>query len=57
MNKKQKHIDYQDWLLEELADPETALAYLNQAVKDSDPTALLIVMKDVLEAQNKLFRA
>lgn len=51
MNKKQKHIDYQDWLLEELTDPETALAYLNEALKDADPKVFLIAIKDVLEAQ------
>lgn len=52
MTKKQKHIDYQDWLLEELRDPKLALAYLNEALKDVDQKVFLTAMKDVLEAQN-----
>lgn len=52
MNKKQKHIAYQDWLLEELKDPELALAYLNEALKDPDQRVFLTAIKDILEAQD-----
>lgn len=51
MNKKRKHIHYQEWLSEELKDPKLALAYLNEALKDEDQRVLLLALKDVLEAQ------
>ena len=52
MSKKQKHIDYQDWLIDELKDPKLALAYLNEALKDPDQKVFLTAIKDVLEAQD-----
>lgn len=51
--KKQKHVDYQEWLLQELQDPKLALAYLNEALMDEDQRVFLIALKDVLEAQNE----
>jgi probable addiction module antidote protein len=54
MNKKIKtnHIDYKEWLLQELQDPKLALDYLNEALADEDQTVFLIALKDVLEAQD-----
>ena len=36
---------------QELQDPKLALAYLNEALADDDPTVFFIALKDVLEAQ------
>lgn len=33
--KKRKHIDYQEWLMDELHDPKQALSYLNEALADN----------------------
>lgn len=52
MIKKQKHRDYQEWLIDDLKDPKLALAYLNEALKDADQRVFLIAIKDVLEAQD-----
>ncbi len=49
--EKKKHINYEEWVLEELQDPKLALAYLNEALTDNDPTVFFIALKDVLEAQ------
>lgn len=49
--KKKKHIDYQEWVSQELQDPKLALAYLNESLTDDDPTVFFIALKDVLEAQ------
>lgn len=48
---KKNYINYKDWLLEELQDPELALNYLNETLKDEDRNVFLIALKDVLEAQ------
>lgn len=55
--KKQKHTDYQEWLMGELKDPKLALAYLNEALKDKDERVFLMAMKDVLEARGDDFSA
>ncbi|OGB86290.1 hypothetical protein A3J41_01555 [candidate division TM6 bacterium RIFCSPHIGHO2_12_FULL_38_8] len=47
---KRKHIDYHDWLNEELKDPKLAIAYLNEALKDEDERMFLIAFKKVLKA-------
>lgn len=53
MNKKKKKIqDYQEWLVEKLKDPKLALAYLNEALLDTDKKVFLIALKDVLAAQD-----
>ena len=49
MNKR--HIDFNDYLIERLQDPELALAYLNEALKDEDPRVFLLALKRVVEAQ------
>jgi probable addiction module antidote protein len=51
MTERKKYADYQDWLLEELQDPQLALAYLNKALTDKDPRVFLVALKDVLEAR------
>lgn len=52
MNKKKKKSqDYQEWLVEKLKDPKLALAYLNEALMDTDKKVFLIALKDVLAAQ------
>ena len=48
---KNKHKDFQEYLLHALQDPETALAYLNEALLDDDQRVFLLALKDVLEAQ------
>lgn len=48
---KKKHIDYQEYLIESLHDPEEAQAYLNAALMDDNPGVFLLALKNVLEAQ------
>ncbi|MEI8295697.1 MAG: addiction module antidote protein [Alphaproteobacteria bacterium] len=50
--------NFQDMLLEELKDPETAQAYLSVALEeyeqDKDVSAFLMALRDVAEAQGGL---
>ena len=52
MRKKRK---YRDYLIEELSDPEEAIAYLQTSLeeyqKDGDTLALLIEIQSIAEAQ------
>jgi len=48
---KRKHVDYQEYLIESLRDPEQALAYLNACLEDEDERVFLLALKDVFEAQ------
>jgi len=48
---KTKHKDFQEYLLQALQDPKTALAYLNEALLDEDQRVFLLALKNVLEAQ------
>lgn len=50
-NKKRRHGDYQEYLLERLQNPKLALAYLNEALMDEDQRVFLLALKDVLAAQ------
>lgn len=43
--------EYNELLLEQLQDPELALAYLNEAFHDEDQRVFLLALKNVLEAQ------
>lgn len=43
--------DYQEKLIDDLQDPEEALAYLNAASMDEDPRVFLLALKHVLQAQ------
>lgn len=49
--KTQVHLDYDDYLNEQLEDIEFALAYLIEASKDDDPRVLLLAMKRVKDAR------
>lgn len=54
MTKKiQRHKKFEDFLQEELQDPEVAMGYLNEALADEDPHIFLIALKDVINAQQK----
>ena len=44
-------VDYKTGLLEDLQDPEEALAYLNAALEDEDPRVFLLALRDVAEAR------
>jgi len=48
---KKKFRDYEEKLIQDLQDPEEALAYLNEAFKDEDPRIFLLALKHVYEAQ------
>jgi probable addiction module antidote protein len=55
--KNARGVSYDDWLMDELKDPELAVAYLNNALKNSlhgdDPLALdllLLALRNVVQA-------
>lgn len=50
---KKIYKDYKELLFEDLQDPEFALGYLNETLKDKDRKVFLIALSDVLEAQKK----
>lgn len=50
---KRKFRDYEEKLLQDLQDPELAIAYLNVALMDEDPRIFLLALKDVCEAQGE----
>ncbi len=43
--------NYKEHLLKQLQDPEEAAAYLNAALQEEDPTAFLLALHDIAEAQ------
>ncbi|MFI5334643.1 MAG: addiction module antidote protein [Chlamydiales bacterium] len=47
---RKKSMDYKEYLLERLQDPEEAAAYLNAALDDEDPEIFLLALKDIAEA-------
>lgn len=47
-------IDYQEKLLQDLQDPQEAMAYLNAALMDEDPRIFLLALKNVVAAQGKV---
>lgn len=52
MSPRTKSKSYQDELLEALADPEEAVAYLNAALEEADmPEVFLLALRNVAEAQ------
>lgn len=53
IKKKKVYRDYLEFLDEELQDPEVALGYLNETLKDKDHNVFLTALRDVLRAQNK----
>ena len=44
-------VDYRIGLLEDLADPAEAAAYLNAALEDGDQQVFLLALRDVAEAR------
>ncbi len=46
-----KSVDYQDYLIESLKDPEEAAAYLNAALEENDIDLFLVALKKVVQAQ------
>lgn len=51
--KLKKYKNYHDFIIDELADPVFATAYLNEALMEPDGKMFLIALKNVLEAQEK----
>lgn len=49
--KKIVYRDFQEFLLENLQDPEEAAAYLKAALADEDERIFLLALRDVLEAR------
>ena len=47
---KRNFRDYQEKLLQDLQDPELASAYLNVSLKDEDPRAFLLALKNVYDS-------
>ena len=52
---KVRCVDYRESLLQDLQNPEEALAYLNAALIDENQEVFLLALKDVLEAQGGSF--
>ena len=46
-----KSIQYQDYLIKTLQDPEEAAGYLNTALKGSDISVFLLALQNVVQAQ------
>lgn len=46
-----KTINYQDYLLESLKDPEEAIGYLNAALEGGDLKVFLLALRNVIEAR------
>ncbi|MBL0941921.1 MAG: putative addiction module antidote protein [Alphaproteobacteria bacterium] len=45
-----KSIPYKDYLKETLKDPQEAAAYLDEALKDNDPSVFTLALRDVVDA-------
>lgn len=50
MNAK-KSVDYQDYLIESLKNPEEAAGYLSTALESRDTTIFLLALQNVIQAQ------
>ena len=46
-----KSIDYQNYLIESLKDPEEAAGYLNAALEGRDTSVFLLALQNVIQAQ------
>ena len=51
MSTNKKSIDYQDYLIESLKDPEEAIGYLNAALMGGDISVFLLALQNVIQAQ------
>ena len=49
-------VDYNEWLYEQLKDPELASGYLNDALKEGDKDGFLLALKQVLIAQGGMMK-
>ena len=49
--KNRKFVNYEQELHTLLQDPQEALEYLNDALKDEDERVFLLALKDILEAE------
>ena len=50
---KKQFRDYQEKLLQDLQDPESACAYLSEALQDEDHRMFLLALKNVCEVQGE----
>ena len=53
MTKKRIHRDFQEFLQENLQDPQEAAAYLKAALADEDERVFLLALRDVLDARGE----
>jgi probable addiction module antidote protein len=51
IRKKRVHRNFQEFLLENLQNPQEAAAYLKAALEDEDERVFLLALRDVLEAR------
>ena len=49
--KKRTYRDFQEIILENMQDPQEAIAYLKAALADDDERVFLLALRDVLEAR------
>lgn len=53
MNNKREHLDYNEFLNDELKDSQEAIAYLQEALKDEDERVFLLALKHVIDAHGE----
>lgn len=51
MKTNKKSINYQNYLIESLKDPEEAAGYLNAALEGMDTSIFLLALQNVIQAQ------
>lgn len=54
MTKQRKFREFKDIIKEDLQNPEFAALYINEAIKSGEQRALLIALRDVLEARGNI---
>ncbi|MBF0231398.1 MAG: hypothetical protein HQK63_17700 [Desulfamplus sp.] len=45
-----KSVSHEDWLIEKLKDPQYALSYLMEALRDGNQDVIHLALQDVLKA-------
>jgi probable addiction module antidote protein len=55
--KKRVHRDFEEFILEQLQDPQEAAAYLKMALADEDEGVFLLALRNVALARCKTFNA
>lgn len=48
---------YEDWLIEQLKDPEHAEAYLRAVTEDGDPKAIALALRQIADARHSRRRS